>query len=100
MAPPALQDPFNLVDDPEAWARQRIAAELRLAIQARQRVQKYKGGQWKAEFMRWMYPACRTRSAKGFSDLIRRLTKAPWGAPDWSDDPELSSLLKLLGKDK
>jgi len=45
-----------------------------------------------------MYPECTAQNAKGFTDLIRRLTKGPWGDPnwEWENDEEISSLLEKL----
>ena len=78
------------------WPKTRLLSELKLALEARQRVQAYKGAQWKAEFMRLMYPGFKAANAKGFDDLIKRLTQGPWGIPDWRDDPDLSSLIEAL----
>jgi len=87
---------LNLPSDPAFWPVARVAAELRLAIEARETIQAYKGSQWKAEFMRLLYPACKASSAKGFDDLIKRLTQGPWGNPDWRKHPELARLLEML----
>jgi DNA-binding NtrC family response regulator len=78
------------------WARKRILTELTIAVEARKTIQAYKGTQWKAEFMRRVYPHCKAQNAKGFDDLIRRLTKGPWGDPGASEDQELGSLLREL----
>jgi DNA-binding NtrC family response regulator len=78
------------------WHRQRLLAELRLAIEAKQAISAYKGKQWKAEFMRLVYPHCKARNAKGFSDLIKRLTKGPWGEPQVANDPEMARLIDDL----
>lgn len=89
--------PIDVADDPCEWHRQRLKMELSLALKAKEYVRLYKGENlWKAEFMRIMYPACRAQSAKGFNDLIRRLTKGPWGDPDYEQDSELTSLLREL----
>jgi len=75
---------------------QRLVAELRIAIAIKQHVQKYKGKQWKAEFMRLAYPECKAQNAKGFQDLIRRLTKGPWGDPNWESNQALAELVRKL----
>ncbi len=86
----------RLPSDPVDWPRTRLLSELRLAVEVRSRVQAYKGQQWKAEFMRLMYPECKAASAKGFDDLIRRLTQGPWGYSRWQEDGELAELLAAL----
>lgn len=86
----------SLPDDPSSWSRRRLVAELRLALEAKSRVQAYKRKNWKAEFMRQMYPECKAANAKGFNDLVRRLTKGPWGDPDWMQNEELRALLEDL----
>jgi DNA-binding NtrC family response regulator len=78
------------------WAVIRLIAELRLAVAAKERVKAYKGAQWKAEFMRLMYPDCKAANAKGFEDLVKRLTKGPWSCPALKDDPEAVALLDAL----
>lgn len=78
------------------WDRRRLIAELEIAIEAKSRIQAYKGGQWKAEFMREVYPHCKSMNAKGFSDLVKRLTRGPWGEPGAMDDPFLGPLLREL----
>jgi len=78
------------------WHRQRLLAELRLAVEAKRAISAYKGRQWKAEFMRLVYPHCKAQNAKGFSDLIRRLTKGPWGEPRAAEDPEIAKLITEL----
>jgi DNA-binding NtrC family response regulator len=85
-----------LPEAPAVWPEARLCAELELALAAKRRVQAYKGGQWKAEFMRLMYPRCKAANAKGFDDLIRRLTQGPWGNPDWHNDPALASMIEQL----
>lgn len=89
---------FNvaLPDDPFAWPRCRLLAEIELALEAKRRVQSYKGKHWKAEFMRLMYPRCKAANAKGFDDLIRRLTHGPWGEPGAPTDEDLARLLAHL----
>jgi len=86
----------SLPENPVNWPRARLVAELRLALEARQRVQEYKGNHWKAEFMRLMYPDCKAANAKGFDDLIKRLTQGPWGYTRWTDDSELRELIEAL----
>jgi DNA-binding NtrC family response regulator len=86
----------TLPEDPSTWPDIRLRCELELAVAAKERIRAYKGQQWKAEFMRLMYPDCRARSAKGFQDLVRRLTSGPWGSERVAQDPELRQLLGLL----
>ncbi len=86
----------GLPENPKDWPQVRLAAELRLAVEARLRVQAYKGKQWKAEFMRLMYPDCKAANAKGFDDLIKRLTQGPWGCPNWLDNPDIVELIETL----
>jgi len=86
----------TLSADSSAWPRERLLGELRLCIEAKNRIQRYKGKQWKAEFMRLLYPDCKAQNAKGFNDLIRRLTKGPWGLRNWTHDPSVSALLNEL----
>jgi DNA-binding NtrC family response regulator len=81
---------------PAIWSEERILSELRLAIQAKREIQKYKGKHWKAEFMRLMYPECKAANAKGVNDLVRRLTKGPWGDSKVTKSHEASSMLKEL----
>jgi len=78
------------------WPRLRLLAELKLGIEAKQHIQEYKPTQWKAEFMRMMYPECKAQNAKGFNDLVRRLTKGPWGNPNWELDDEFAALVEKL----
>jgi DNA-binding NtrC family response regulator len=80
------------------WPRQRILMELKIAIQAKDRIMKIKGNRWKAEFMRLMYPSYRAKSAKGFDDLIKRLTKGVWSFPNCGDDMEIKFLVDELMK--
>jgi DNA-binding NtrC family response regulator len=82
--------------DTDDWVRRRLLAELRIAIEAKRDIERYKGRHWKAEFMRKVYPLCRAQNAKGLSDLIRRLTKGPWGDPKAARDPELGPLITEL----
>ena len=93
---PAAASPGVLGEDPSTWAQERLLAELRLCIEAKNRIQQYKGTQWKAEFMRLLYPECKAANAKGFDDLIRRLTKGPWGLCEWGNDRLIAVLLKKL----
>jgi DNA-binding NtrC family response regulator len=87
-----------LPNDPAEWPQERLLAELRMATEARERVQRYKGAHWKAEFMRLMYPECKARNAKGFNDLVRRLTKGPWGSAHLEGVEEARRLLRELLK--
>lgn len=91
-----LNDDRNLPEKPADWPKARLIAELQLALKVRQRVQSYKGNQWKAEFMRLMYPECKAANAKGFDDLIKRLTQGPWGYPNWQDHPDIARLMEAL----
>ena len=84
-----------LPEDPKDWPRTRLLSEIRLAIEAKRHIQSYKRKQWKAEFMRLMYPHYKAASAKGFGDLIRRL-KGPWGEPRVTGDEEFARLLAEL----
>lgn len=87
-----------LDENRDKWPQQRIIAELILDLKVKEKVKSYKGNQWKAEFMRLMYPENKAPSAKGFNDLIRRLTNGPWGEPNLNNDPELKKLLEQLLK--
>jgi len=78
------------------WSLARIETELRLAIEAKKRIQTYKGDQWKAEFMRMMYPACKAANAKGFEDLLKRITHGPWGCPGWQQNRAVADLIEKL----
>ena len=94
-----IQDGINeflLPENSGEWSRLRLIFELRLALEARRRIQSYKGKGWKAEFMRLLYPECKAANAKGFDDLLRRLTQGPWGCSCWQQDPELARLIKEL----
>jgi DNA-binding NtrC family response regulator len=86
----------GLPEDTDNWPRTRLAAEIELAIEAKRHVQTYKRGQWKAEFMRLMYPHCKAANAKGFDDLIKRLKQGPWGDPAIEMESRLSKLLAEL----
>jgi DNA-binding NtrC family response regulator len=86
----------SLPSDPAEWSRHRLVAELRMAVQAKRNICQYKGHLWRAEFMRLMYPECKAQNAKGFNDLIRRLTKGPWGSRHIGNDLEASELLREL----
>ena len=83
-------------DEPAQWPLIRLRSELEIALDVKRRVVGYKGKHWKAEFMRVLYPECRTQSAKGFTDLMRRLTQGPWGSGDLERDPVLKRLLDEL----
>jgi two-component system, NtrC family, nitrogen regulation response regulator NtrX len=87
---------LQLSEDSAQWPRTRILSELQMAVTAKRRIQAYKGNQWKAEFMRLVYPECKAASAKGFNDLIRRFTKGPWGFSGWKNDKELRRFLEEL----
>lgn len=84
---------------PLAWSTERLRTELTLCLEAKRIVKGYKGRYWKAEFMRRVYPHCKASSAKGFNDLIRRLTQAPWGDPNAREDEQLAALLRDLESD-
>lgn len=90
------QPTMGLPSNSDEWSNARLVSELRLAVEARCCVQKYKGNQWKAEFMRLMYPECKAANAKGFKDLIKRLTQGPWGCPSWQQHSELTALIEQL----
>jgi transcriptional regulator with PAS, ATPase and Fis domain len=78
------------------WSQDRILAELRVAVEAKRIICSYKGEHWKAEFMRKVYPHCKAQNAKGFSDLIKRLTQGPWGDPNLHNYTETKNLLSEL----
>jgi len=86
----------SLSDDPVRWPQERLLHELTMAVEAKRRIKVYKGNQWKAEFMRLMYPECMAANAKGFNDLIRRLTKGPWGDSSLAKNKELRQLFEEL----
>jgi len=86
----------RLPDDPSEWPYLRLVGELELAVEAKRRIQAYKGTQWKAEFMRLMYPECRAANAKGFDDLLKRLTQGPWGSSTWKKHKPISRLVEML----
>jgi DNA-binding NtrC family response regulator len=88
--------PLALSSNDQPCDKDRLLAELQMALEVKQRVQTYKGSQWKAEFMRLMYPHCKAANAKGFDDLIRRLTHGPWGDPDWEKEESLKALVSQL----
>lgn len=84
-----------LPDDPLLWPQKRLQSEIHLCLEAKRRIIGYKGKYWKAEFMRLMFPECKASNAKGFDDFIRRLTKGPWGNPQWDHDSiEIRSLVE------
>ena len=72
----------GLPGEADDWPQARLVDELRMAVEAKRHVQSYKGRQWKAEFMRLMYPQCKAANAKGFDDLVKRLTQGPWVTPN------------------
>lgn len=86
----------SLPDNSGSWSRARLLSEIKMCLEAKRRVQVYKGEQWRAELMRLMYPECKAANAKGFKDLVRRLTQGPWGEPRWEEDPEFKSLITEL----
>jgi DNA-binding NtrC family response regulator len=88
--------PDGLPEDTGNWPRTRLAAEIEMAIEAKRHVQTYKRGQWKAEFMRLMYPHCKAANAKGFDDLIKRLTQGPWGDPKLKTHTQFARLISEL----
>jgi DNA-binding NtrC family response regulator len=92
----ALVPPQPLSLNPADWSRMRLKSEIELILAAKRHVQAYKGEQWKAEFMRLVYPHCKAANAKGFADLIKRLTQGPWGDPDWIKDRDLRRLLESV----
>lgn len=86
----------DLPPESEDWPDARLLEELRMAVKAKRQVQAYKGRQWKAEFMRLMYPNCKAANAKGFDDLIKRLTQGPWGDPKLRNREVAAGLLADL----
>ena len=86
----------DLSADVREWELTRLRAEVSLAVQVKRQVQARKGRQWRAEFMRLMYPRVKAANAKGFSDLLRRLTTGPWGSPELRSDPVAGPLLAEL----
>jgi len=86
--------PLNVRD----WPKYRLCSEIKIAIEVKKRIQEYKGNHWKAEFMRLLYPENKAQSAKGFNDLIRRLTKSPWGDPNYQNDEKIKELMDELMK--
>jgi DNA-binding NtrC family response regulator len=95
-SPNSVEEAVALSASPVAWERERLLSEIKFAVQAKKHVQSYKGGQWKAEFMRLMYPECKAANAKGFDDLIKRLTQGPWGSPKIRNNIEIKRLLDEL----
>lgn len=86
----------NNLSNTENWALKRILAELEIALLVKEQVKSYKGNQWKAEFMRILYPENKAPSAKGFNDLIRRLTSGPWSIKNYSKVNQIKDLLDKL----
>jgi two-component system, NtrC family, nitrogen regulation response regulator NtrX len=74
----------------------RLVGELNLCLLVKKEIKRYKKDRWKAEFMRTLYPSCKAQNAKGFDDLIRRLTKSPWGDENWEEDLDLKALIEEL----
>lgn len=95
-ASPGAGESGAFPEDAGRWPQMRLAAEIELAIEAKRRVQTYKGRHWKAEFMRLMYPRCKAANAKGFDDLIKRLTQGPWGDSTLKADKHFARLLAEL----
>lgn len=91
-----VEDLASETDSLSPWARQRMLAELKLALEIKDKVQAYKGNSWRAEFMRCLYPNYKAQNAKGLADVIKRFTHGPWGDPDWAKDPELVRLINEL----
>jgi two-component system, NtrC family, response regulator AtoC len=89
---------YRLPEKPSEWSYSRLVAELELAVEAKRRIQEYKGLHWKAEFMRLLYPECRAANAKGFDDLLKRLTQGPWGCSTWNQHEPISKLIEILRK--
>ena len=46
--------------------------------------------------MRLMYPACKAANAKGFEDLLKRITHGPWGCPGWHQNRAVADLIEKL----
>ena len=92
----ATLDDSQLPKDAAQWPRERLLSELSMAVAAKRHVQAYKGTQWKAEFMRLMYPECKAANAKGFQDLMRRLTKGPWGSAALANDADGRTMIQEL----
>ncbi|MCI0541940.1 MAG: sigma 54-interacting transcriptional regulator [Verrucomicrobiales bacterium] len=90
------KESVSLPGNPAEWEQERLLSEIKLALAAKKHIQAYKGRQWKAEFMRLMYPNVKAANAKGFDDLIKRLTQGPWGCPEWKDDAQLAELIRQL----
>lgn len=91
--PPSGRKPS---DAGKNWSRQRLLTELQIAVEAKRAIETYRGKHWKAELMRRVYPHCKAQNAKGLADLIRRLTKGPWGDPAAREDPDIARLLREL----
>jgi len=86
----------ELPADPREWELVRLRTEIALAVQVQRQVRARKGKQWRAEFMRLMYPRAKAANAKGVNDLIRRLSSGPWGSPEIRSDPVAGPLLEEL----
>lgn len=78
------------------WAADRLLGELEIAVAVKRDVQRRKGRYWKAEFMRMLYPECKAANAKGFQDLVRRLSNGPWGCSQWRKNERMAVLLGEL----
>ncbi len=92
----ALKADVVLPDGTAAWDEKRLLSEIKLALCAKKHIQTYKGRQWKAEFMRLVYPNYKAANAKGLRDLIKRLTQGQGGCPRWEKNAELADLIRQL----
>ena len=79
-----------------SFARERLLRELRLAAEVKERAKAKKGNQWRAEFMRQLYPHYKAQNAKGVRDVLKRFQAGPWGDPNWEQDSELARLIRSL----
>lgn len=88
-----------LTPEPDQWPVQRLKAELQLALEVKRHILKYKpGNQWRAEFMKRMYPNYGARSAKGFGDVLKKISGSAWSIEDFDKYEELTHLLHMLKK--
>ncbi len=87
---------LELTNNIQDWAVIRIKTELEILHEAKKQIIKYKGRHWKAEFMRKLFPLSKAQNAKGFNDLVKRLTKGPWGLSEIDKHPELKKLFTEL----
>lgn len=95
---PSNEDAFLSLDpDPLLWPVQRLKAELMLALEVKRKILEYKNGnQWKAEFMRKLYPNVKAANAKGFDDMVKRISAGAWSVNDFKYQGELGRLLDDL----